>query len=86
MSDSDFRLKKVIANCFMIPTESIDEETSVDSVKEWDSLKHLSLVLALESEFDVSLTADETIEILSFPLIKAILTDHGIIFDKNSYF
>ena len=83
MNSNNLRLRDLLSHCFAIPQESISEETSVDTVEEWDSLKHLALVLALENEFDIAFTADETVEILSVPLIKAVLTDHGVFFDEN---
>jgi len=80
MAVSENKLKQVITDVFGIEIETIGENTSVDTVQEWDSLKHLNLVLALESEFDISLTEEQTVQILSYPLIKAILEEHGIHF------
>jgi hypothetical protein len=36
--------------------------------------------LTLEGEFNVSFTSDQTIEILNYPLIKIVLSEHGITF------
>jgi acyl carrier protein len=77
---NESKLKQALADVFGIDIDSINENTSVDTVPEWDSLKHLNLVLALESEFDISLTAEQTVEILSYPLIKAVLMEHKIFF------
>jgi acyl carrier protein len=81
MITSENKLKQVLADVFGIETNAVDENTSVDTVEEWDSLKHLNLVLALESEYDISLTEEQTVEILSYPLIKAVLEEHGIQFN-----
>jgi acyl carrier protein len=81
MITSENKLKQVLADVFGIETGIIDENTSVDTVEEWDSLKHLNLVLALESEYDISLTEEQTVEILSYPLIKAVLEEHSIQFN-----
>jgi len=67
------RLKQVLADIFDIDAETIDETTSIDTIEEWDSLRHLYLVLALEAEFDITLTEEQTIEILSYPQIKAVV-------------
>jgi acyl carrier protein len=80
MITSENKLKQVLADVFDIEVSVIDENTSVDTVQDWDSLKHLNLVLALESEFDISLTEEQTVEILSYPLIKAVLEEHNIHF------
>jgi acyl carrier protein len=78
VSESD--LKQVLADVFRISPDSIGESTSVDTVEKWDSLQHLNLVLALEERFDVSFTEEETVEILSYPLIRAVLEEHGVRF------
>ena len=78
--ENELKLKQVIANSFSIPVDSINDDTAVDTVEEWDSLKHLSLVITLEQEFGVSFTVDQTIEILNYPLIKIVLAEHGIEF------
>ena len=74
------RLKRTIAGVLGIPESEIGEETTIDTVGAWDSLKHLNLVLALEEQFGVSLTEEQSFEILSYPLIKAVLGEHGIEF------
>ena len=80
MQVSEKKLKRVLANIFNINIDEIDDATSVDSVPQWDSLKHLNLVLALEHEFNITLSTEQTIEILNYPLIKAVLGEHGIQF------
>ena len=80
MQVSEEKLKRVLANIFNIDIEGIDDTTSVDTVSQWDSLKHLNLVLALEQEFNITLSTEQTVEILNYPLIKADLSEHGIQF------
>jgi acyl carrier protein len=38
----------------------------------------MNLVLALEQEFNVELTDDQVVEILTYPLIRIVLREHGI--------
>lgn len=78
MKFEEQKLKKVLADVFGLEIEDIDEESSIDTIAEWDSLKHLNLVLAIETEFGVELTDAESVEILSFALIKSILADHTV--------
>lgn len=80
MQGNENKLKQVLADVFGIDVSTIDETTSVDTVAEWDSLKHLNLVLALEEKFNVTLTEEQTVQILSYPLIKVVLEEHGVDF------
>ena len=78
MSDNEDRLKQVLCDVLKIHVDGIGDDTSVDTVERWDSLSHLNLVLALEQAFDISFTEEQTVEILNYPLIKAVLGEHGV--------
>ena len=80
MSANESKLKKVLADVFKLEVEMVNDETSVDNVERWDSLNHLNLVLALELEFNVSFSEEQTIEIMNYPLIKIALQEHGVMF------
>lgn len=81
MTHSEDKLKQVLGDVFNIDVTSINDGTSVDTVKEWDSLKHLNLVLALEQTFNITLSVEQTVEILNYPLIKSVLKEHDISFN-----
>lgn len=73
-------LKRVMGNVFGIDPNTVDNSASIDTVESWDSLKHLKLVLALEEWFNITLTEEETVEILNYRLIKMTLERHEIKF------
>ena len=85
MEASEDKLKQVLADIFDIDVATINDMTSVDTVEEWDSLKHLNLVLALEQEFNITLSVEQTVEILNYPLIKAVLGEHGVRFNRAGF-
>jgi acyl carrier protein len=80
MNVTDDKLKKVLAAVFKIEVTAINDDTSVDTVDRWDSLNHLNLILALESEFGVSFSEEQSVEIMNYPLIKMVLQEHGVKF------
>lgn len=89
MSDSqtpytEADLVRVMANVFGVAPSAISEQSSIDTVASWDSLKHLNLVIALEEHFHVTFTEEEVIEILNYPLIKMTLEKHDIMFAMQS--
>ena len=63
------RVFKVMSSVFGVPVDKINEESSPDNIESWDSLKHLNLVVALEEEFDIEFTDDQTGDIMSALLI-----------------
>lgn len=74
------QLKRVLADVFGVEPSQIDDESSVDTVPKWDSLNHLKLVLALEDQFKVTLSEEQIVEMLNYPLVKAVLQEHGVEF------
>lgn len=66
------RASAILAEVFGLDPGQIGPDTSMDTVENWDSLGHLTLVLALEEEFDIQLDDEETVAIVTFPLIIAL--------------
>ena len=71
----DIKLKEVISNVLGVPIDAINDNSSPDSIDKWDSLSHLNLVMAIEAEFDVELTPEDSMDMLSVKLIRMILSD-----------
>ena len=77
-STVDDRIHRIVSDVFGVPLDKIDENTSPDTAEEWDSHGHVNLILALEAEFDISLTPEDAMEMLSVKLIGLILADLGL--------
>lgn len=69
------KLRQVISNVLGVPLDSIDDDSSPDNIEKWDSLSHLNLVMAIEAEFNVELTPEDSMDMLSVKLIRLILSD-----------
>ena len=72
------RLYKILSQVLNIPIEQINSESSPDTISEWDSLKHMNLVLTIEQEFDIQFTEEQIIEMLNVALIVETLKEHQI--------
>jgi acyl carrier protein len=82
MPASESKLKQIMADVFGVDSNSIDEHASVDTIKKWDSFNHMKLVLALEEQFNVTFQTEQTVEMLSYSLVKIALSEHGVVFDQ----
>jgi len=74
------RIKKVMSDVFNIDIESINNNSSPDNIENWDSLKHMNLIVALEEEFGVEFDDNDIENLLNFQLIN--LTIKGFIDDN----
>jgi acyl carrier protein len=69
------KIKQVMSAVFEIPVESIADDASSDNIENWDSLRHLNLVLALEDEFGVSIPDEEVGNLVNYKLIELVIND-----------
>tara|TARA_A100001011_G_C14152879_1_gene774784 strand:+ start:774 stop:1013 length:240 start_codon:yes stop_codon:yes gene_type:complete len=72
-NEIDKKIKNIMANVFKVKIDKINNDTSPNSIEEWDSLKHLNLIVALEEEFEIKLDQDEIASMISFPIICATI-------------
>jgi acyl carrier protein len=71
-------LKQLMATMLNVDISTINEDSSMDNVLNWDSLRHMNLVLALEEEFKVTIPDEDAGNITSYKLIKLVLNDLGV--------
>ncbi|MBC9030946.1 acyl carrier protein [Sphingomonas sp. JC676] len=74
MLDED-KLKQVVADVLDVDVATIGADFSMDTVEQWDSLRHMTLVLAIEDAFSISIPDDEAANITSWPLIKVVVEE-----------
>ncbi|MCC5842474.1 MAG: acyl carrier protein [Opitutales bacterium] len=72
------RYTKVFSEIFNLPEASFDESFTFATTEEWDSIVHMSLVTALEEEFDIMLDTEDILNYGSFENGKRILAKHGV--------
>ena len=53
-------------------------DTTADVLETWDSLAMINLAVAIEGEFEISLTAEEVEALVSVRSIVEILERHGV--------
>jgi acyl carrier protein len=74
-NDVEEKVRTVLADVLGLDPSAVGPDTSPDTVEAWDSLQHLNLVLAIEEEFDFQVSDAEMTELVSYPLIIAIVNE-----------
>ena len=72
------RVYRTVAAILDTSTEMITDASSPDTIAAWDSLNHLNLVMALEQEFGVSLSAGDALVMSNVASIRTILRQYGV--------
>ena len=78
MSNLD-RYKKIFVETFEID-EKVLNDLKYQDIEQWDSLGHMSMIGALEDEFDIMLEMDDIIDFSSFKKGLDILKKYKIAF------
>jgi len=79
MTDTrDSKLKEIVISVLQLPADADITRVSQLSVETWDSLAHVSLMLAIESEFAVSIDITDQIALTSVPAIRLYLEERGV--------
>ena len=70
--------ERLVAQVFSVNEGDIGEDTSNQNLPAWDSMGHVTLIMELESSFDVSLSIDEALAMTSVGEIKKVLERRGV--------
>ena len=71
----DSKIKKVMSIVFEVPIDEIRDDSSIDSISNWDSIRHLNMILALEEEFGISIPDEEVGNLVNYKLIELTVND-----------
>lgn len=71
------RLTEVFRDVFDDETIEIDDETTADDIEDWDSIEHITLVGAVESEFGIRFKMGEVSGMKNVGEMVKIIMDRG---------
>jgi acyl carrier protein len=75
MNDLKSQIMMVMSTVLEVPIDEINEDSSQDTLENWDSLKHLNLIIAVEDEFEISIPNEEVGNMVNFKLIELIVNE-----------
>jgi len=72
------QLIELFAEILNVPADTLNDDSSPNSVEQWDSLAAMHLVSTLEEEYDVELSTVEIMDMRSISSVRRILRMKGI--------
>ncbi len=78
------KLYSLIARVLHEDVSHISEDSSPETLSNWDSFNGLVMVDELEKEFKVSFTMDEIMDVKTVKDIRRHLQNHGVNLDARS--
>lgn len=73
MNNIEITCVELFSRIMGVPPESINDQSSPDTIDEWDSLLHVELIANLEKTFSIQISPEEGIELEDFKSIIAIV-------------
>jgi acyl carrier protein len=71
-------LHEVVARVLKVPVASVADESSPETLRRWDSLRHLDLMTAVEDAYGVRFSTAEIVRAKSVGDIRCLLRDKGL--------
>lgn len=70
-------LRRLVADTLRLPLSAVNGSTAMRTTGQWDSLKHMELILAIEERYDLTLDGDEIAALTNVGAIEKLLRDKG---------
>lgn len=71
--EAEAKLRNIVHSVLQIPPDQDLSRASQLSVESWDSLAHVSLMLALEGEFGITIDVDDQLNLTSYESVRLYL-------------
>lgn len=71
-------MKDILKEVFALKDEQFSDEQSILDLEHFDSMNHMVFITRLEEEFNIELTGDEIMKMITIGEIKSILHSKGI--------
>ena len=75
MNNFDKKLINLMAAVFKVQPSKIDKRITNRDIENWDSLRQINLVSAIEVEFKIEISIEEASEMLSYNIISKIIRE-----------
>jgi acyl carrier protein len=72
-------LEKILSDVFGMVPEQFQDETSIMSLPNFDSMNHMMFITELEGVFSIELTGDEIAEMETIGEVKKVLVSKGVL-------
>jgi acyl carrier protein len=71
-------LDQLIASVLRIELSLVSSETTMQTTPQWDSLKHMELIMAIEQQYNLVLEPDEIASMTGVSAIRDVLNARGV--------
>lgn len=74
------KYEQIFIKTFSIGESDLNDELLYNSIPEWDSVGHMTLIAELEEEFDIMIEMDDIIDFSSYKKGFELIAKYGVEF------
>ena len=71
------RVQALLAEAIQVPPDLVTPDLAFGDLPQWDSLGHMEVMMRLEDQFGIEISADTIAELISIPEICTYLQEQG---------
>jgi acyl carrier protein len=79
--DNKQKYDQVFMSSFSIDKSTLGDNLVYNSITEWDSIGHMSLIAAIEEAFNITMETDDIVNLSSYKKGLELLAKYGIEFN-----
>jgi len=72
------RYNGIFKSVFRVNDDALNGNMRAESMKQWDSIAHLTLVTEIEDAFDVMFDPSDILDLRSYEAGKTVLAKYGV--------
>ena len=76
--DNKKKYEKVFMDSFSISKDKLKKDLKYNTIPQWDSVGHMSMIAALEDTFNITFEMDDIIDFSSYKTGKEILKKYKV--------
>jgi acyl carrier protein len=76
------KLFETVASILNIDVNTLTNESNGRNTENWDSLRHIELILAVETAFGVTFSMSEMVSMQDLGDMRALLVEKGVTLEK----
>jgi len=78
--NNEQKLREIFASALQISIDRVTDDLTYNTIPEWDSIAHMTLIAEIDNEFDTMLDTDDVLDMSSFAKAKEILVKYDVQF------
>jgi len=70
------KIDKILMEVLHVSKDEVNKDLGMNDVSTWDSLSHMNLIVAIESNLGIELSGDDIADMITFDSVRSIISKY----------